>query len=689
MESASGTGRTIRSSFCNLPSHNMGECDRIHCLENLVRTTMDEIDLNLLIKACSITGHGGIYGLRPIRSPLHIFSRQTDVINLVWALTKTGRLTAGSRVAVLGGDISGVTTAVALLGIGCHVDLFERGSDLLQGGSSSYRYAHPNLDNWPAGDASPTTRLPFLEWYAAPLAEVLETIAQQATDLLRGASVYLERDIQAISILDQGEIELRFSSNQRIHKDSHYNAIFLSDDFAEQRTIGNFRSPSYWQADSLDISQVDRYIVSGHSDRALMDALRLVHRKFENGRLLQEIARLLSSTGIGARIFKGEREAFNATNPDQILSRCYVQAVAELPRVVSDRLLISLLPAVDRCILTSNAATPYSSGALPILKLLIAHAISVQAIRYIRGSLRMDHHTLKIGELRFPVESSEILIRHDPSSRFDLLFSASEIDAYRIRQKVLTARSIALWDTSFPVPAGLPQWDFNNLDFRKSRSLLARRFVSKEFGAQLILTTNGYTMTAPSETHRPAPSDLFGVPTIIETSSTIDALAGPGLRLEAIYNTAPTGMGGQPNNRHWSGFLLQRLNAAKAAVATHAEGLIAADCFKILNFIEDEKPGRMYVFTLERLCEITGRSKIDDGLIATLNLLSGSACGILTATAIFVDGVDLHAVSLGELAEAKSIGELLHPLTGTRISNFEHFIIPFFRLGSALTGANQ
>jgi hypothetical protein len=169
----------------------------------------------------------------------------------------------------------------------------------------------------------------------------------------------------------------------------------------------------------------------------------------------------------------------------------------------------------------------------------------------------------------------------------------------------------------------------------------------------------------------------------------------PVRRIESVFNIRRKAVGKAIISDDWSKFLLQRIEVAKIRVAKFADGPISIDCFRILDFIKKERPDRIYVFTLEALCEITNRATVDNDLVAALNLLAGSGLRILAPKLVFVDNDNLFAednlyeVSWESLIEARVLGELAHPRLGRPIVGFEQFIIPIFRLGPALTGANQ
>src|SRR3954469_14086205 len=61
-----------------------------------------------------------------------IYLQSVRGLNLAWALTESGAVRPGARVAVIGGGFAGLTSAAGLARKGARVTLFERGAELLQ-----------------------------------------------------------------------------------------------------------------------------------------------------------------------------------------------------------------------------------------------------------------------------------------------------------------------------------------------------------------------------------------------------------------------------------------------------------------------------------------------------------------------------------------------------------------------------
>lgn len=101
-------------------------------------------------------------------SPLTFHSQQRRACNLAWALSATGRLGAGVRVAVIGGGLAGLTATACLGSLGCEVSLFEREPDVmrLQAAKLPHCHIHPSIIEWPEpGWNEPAgTTLPWLNW---------------------------------------------------------------------------------------------------------------------------------------------------------------------------------------------------------------------------------------------------------------------------------------------------------------------------------------------------------------------------------------------------------------------------------------------------------------------------------------------------------------------------------------------
>lgn len=89
----------------------------------------DQLAADHILTACS-TGEtkgstaGHFYCISPVLNPVSFWAQQNRALNLAWALMTKGEL-EGKSVAVIGGGLAGVTTALALQAIRCIPTIYE------------------------------------------------------------------------------------------------------------------------------------------------------------------------------------------------------------------------------------------------------------------------------------------------------------------------------------------------------------------------------------------------------------------------------------------------------------------------------------------------------------------------------------------------------------------------------------
>ena len=114
-----------------------------------------------------------------------IYSQQVRALNLVDALAKSGQLHSGSDLVVIGGGVAGVTAAAAAAVKGARtVALFEKEESLMRlQASSSERFVHPHLYDWPEERRSDSADLPIMNWTQNTADLVVTALLAQWQDL--------------------------------------------------------------------------------------------------------------------------------------------------------------------------------------------------------------------------------------------------------------------------------------------------------------------------------------------------------------------------------------------------------------------------------------------------------------------------------------------------------------------------
>src|SRR5215470_15281961 len=139
-----------------------------------------------LLHLMSVPGHAGVYVLGSFARYVTVYAQQVRALNLVDTLAKSGQLTARSRVAVIGGGISGLTTAAALAIRGANrTTVFEREPYTMRVQRSSHtRWLDPRIYDWPLqSEFGPDAGLPIMSWTAGYASEVIRTLDKQWADI--------------------------------------------------------------------------------------------------------------------------------------------------------------------------------------------------------------------------------------------------------------------------------------------------------------------------------------------------------------------------------------------------------------------------------------------------------------------------------------------------------------------------
>jgi NADPH-dependent 2,4-dienoyl-CoA reductase/sulfur reductase-like enzyme len=134
--------------------------------------------LDVLLELCEPIVGSKRFVIGAFEGGITIYKQQVRALNLLYAIHLKAQLQRVSKIAVVGGGVSGVTAAAAAAALGYEVYLFERRPILLhlQHGCDT-RWVHPHLYDWPdPGSERPYAELPLLNWRESTASEVTEQI---------------------------------------------------------------------------------------------------------------------------------------------------------------------------------------------------------------------------------------------------------------------------------------------------------------------------------------------------------------------------------------------------------------------------------------------------------------------------------------------------------------------------------
>ena len=110
----------------------------------------------------------GVYVLGCFENTKTVYTQQARAYTLIHALHKSGELSPGKKIAIVGGGASGIAAAIAAIQTGVRTVLVHDHSELMyQQASADHRYIHPYAYDWPnLLRQNAKSDLPWLKWKA-------------------------------------------------------------------------------------------------------------------------------------------------------------------------------------------------------------------------------------------------------------------------------------------------------------------------------------------------------------------------------------------------------------------------------------------------------------------------------------------------------------------------------------------
>jgi hypothetical protein len=401
-----------------------------------------------IIKACScsLEDDSQFYCIGSFGRFVNFSAQQYRALNLVWALDVQKKLDRKHPIAVIGGGLSGITAAVALVELGYSVDLYESQKELMAHQlTTDHRLVHPTINRWPSTQLIPSTSFPFLNWVSGPCSKVVSELLQEV-ELLESnkQDLFSIKRNQGIVDIDKGiNGFLIGTAGHTIPKS--YGSVIIAVGYGDERRAKSFESISYWYPDGLEhqalVGKVRYFFVSGCGDGGLIDALRIIHRDFDKGGLIFETANKLEGTSVADKI--RDFEARDKSTPDET-EKVYIEAAK---MISSEKIyqevhkILERSAGQNRPLLRLSAKTgknPFATRAAPIHKLMIAHAMLMNKIVFRKSELSLDKKSIVIGEKRYPKDRnvSRVIVRHGPTgSPIQDLLNDDQIDRLRSEQE--------------------------------------------------------------------------------------------------------------------------------------------------------------------------------------------------------------------------------------------------------------
>lgn len=237
-----------------------------------------------VLDSCRVSDARSVYLLGCLEQRVTLYAQQVRALNLVAALVDEGRLTAGSRVAVVGGGAAGLTAAAAITLAFPKIkvlNVYERMPELLhlQTGSP-HRYLHPHIYDWPnPGSLELDAGLPVLNWTAGPAAVVAAQILDAFTQVCERTPQMQRRTgcrVERVYEFPGEEMGCRVRAAGHSPTEETYDLALLSIGFGIEHTTDTEKNRPYWDAHLLVgplRGAADTYdiFVSGNGDGGLVD----------------------------------------------------------------------------------------------------------------------------------------------------------------------------------------------------------------------------------------------------------------------------------------------------------------------------------------------------------------------------------------------------------------------------------
>lgn len=486
-----------------------------------------------ILSAAQMAPDDRVYFLCPFAKVINFAAQQNRALNLVYALEARGRLERDKPIAVVGAGLSGLTVVAALTTLGYTVHLFEKaGSILARQRNTLHRFVHPTINGWPSDQALlPTTHLPFFDWCTDTCKEVLANISREWARIV-GNRMMKDRLVFNSEVASYDETrDFVFLDIPKKPCGEKFGALFLTMGFEDERLVANLKRSSYWDRDNYeaerDEDQEQRFLVSGTGDGGLIDALRLAHKDFKEGRLVLQLATLLAGSDLGRDIQKAEgkfAKAGRGAKREEDLEKAYVQAALNLPSAARELLEISRIQIPRLVWLVGEDETFVARDAAPIHKLMLADARENGVVKYIQGTISVDEYGVVTVETDDDAPPGEIkpIIRHGADNALDAFMvkkkkKADAFAALKARQRLLADDLIwPHWTPDIAVaPTGFPPYDPEDAAFREDRFPLAQKIGSVWPYLTVSKQLRGYGLqtTKPDAWY---PTSLFGVPVTIK-----------------------------------------------------------------------------------------------------------------------------------------------------------------------------
>jgi putative NAD(P)-binding protein len=369
-----------------------------------------------LLRLFAVDGYTNVFILGSHARYVTVYNQQVRALNLVAALAKTGRLSACSRVGIVGGGIAGLTAAAAAAQAGSgHVEVFENEPSLMRlQWNSEKRFIHPHIYDWPQSIAlEDRADLPVMQWQAKMASKVAVDLLKEFEAAQQSCGTRL-RDPSVVK-----SVELKNGARPTLIVDGQpreFDVVILAVGF------GRDDSPpwthGYWTDDDIGDVELEKqprtWLISGSGDGALTDLMRLCILNFQHEAVLEAVD-AATREKVGHRLTDADRSA-----PDADARRdAFLDAAKEVDEALKAKLQFR---DVGPVFLNADATTLFEGGSSVLNRLITAWLLHNDRFKIVSGRIEKEPPVVD-GRIHVGLAGAEVvdrlLIRHGPRSPYD------------------------------------------------------------------------------------------------------------------------------------------------------------------------------------------------------------------------------------------------------------------------------